>query len=328
MSELSIVSVTYQSEAVITEFLESARAVAPGAEVIIVDNASSDGSTERVARAGCGAAVLRLDQNVGFGRACNIGVSHSLGDWILIANPDVRLLRVAVPSIGRGSRFGLGAAGMLPHIDGSPPYPTLRAETRLLEDWIREVIARFLPPSISKLVPTREQPPAWAAGALLLVRRQEFVEAGGFDPRYFLYYEDRDLGARYRRAGLPLRRVQGIRGIHAPHSSSASAADYVRSAWALASWFEYIGIWHGQQVANRAARSAVVALTMTMALGRAGDAWPRVARKRRQVHGVTECLRVLAHSSPNDDPTYYPHARAALAGTMLRHRGSPRAPGW
>ena len=320
MPELSIVSVTYQSQAMITGFLESARLVAPDAKVIIVDNASSDGSAERAASTDSGAMIVRLDRNEGFGRACNIGVSHARSDWILIVNPDVRLVSVELPPLGRGGRFGLGAAGKLPHIDGSAAYPTLRAETRLMEDWIREVIGRFLSPSISRLLPTREHPPAWATGALLLVRRHEFVDVGGFDPRYFLYYEDRDLGARYRMAGLPVRRVQGMSGVHAPHSSSASVADYIRSAWALASWFEYIGVWHGQHVANRAARSAMLALTVTVSLGRAADAWSRVARKRRQVHGITDFLRILDHSLPNGDPTYYPHARAALAGASVRDR--------
>ena len=144
MPELSIVSVTYQSEAVITGFLQSAHSVAPDAEVIIVDNASSDGSPESAVGTGSGATIVRLGRNVGFGRACNIGVARALGDWILIVNPDVRLTSVELPPLSRGGRFGLGAAGKLPHIDGSPPYPTLRAETRLLEDWISEVIGAFL----------------------------------------------------------------------------------------------------------------------------------------------------------------------------------------
>jgi N-acetylglucosaminyl-diphospho-decaprenol L-rhamnosyltransferase len=318
MPELSIVSVTYQSAAVITSFLESARRAAPEAEIIIVDNASSDGSVEKAARTDSSAVVVRLDRNEGFGRACNIGVSHVRSDWILFVNPDVRLIRVELPPLGWGRRFGLGAAGKLPHIDGTAAAPTVRAETRMMEDWAREVIGPFLPPSISRLLPTRERPPAWATGALLLVRRREFVGVGGFDPRYFLYYEDRDLGARYRTARLPVRRVQGISGVHSPRSSSPSVADYTRSAWALASWFEYVGIWHGQPAATRAARSALLASAVIVGLGSAGDHWARVARKRRQVHGITDFLRMLEHSPPNGDPTYYPHARAALAGASSR----------
>ena len=124
-------------------------------------------------------------------------------------------------------------------------------------------------------------------------------------------------------AGLAYRCVgcKASRGVHAPHSSSASAADSIRSAWALASWFEYIGIWHGQRVANRAARSAMVALTATVALGRLG--MPGRASHGNGVRCVASLIvSVFWPRSPNGDPTYYPHARAALAGTMLRDRRS------
>jgi hypothetical protein len=91
---------------------------------------------------------------------------------------------------------------------------------------------------------------------MLLVSRKEFLDLGGFDPRFFLYYEDRDLSRRYRNADLPVRVTEGVLGRHVAGTSSAS--DGLRAfpiAWSLPRLGQYICIYDGE--ADRMARRPV-----------------------------------------------------------------------
>jgi N-acetylglucosaminyl-diphospho-decaprenol L-rhamnosyltransferase len=171
--------------------------------VLVVDNASSDGTPE-VARAH-GARVLETGANLGFAGGCNAGVAATTAPLVLLLNPDcvvqpgaLDALRAAPPSWaawqavvttdGRtntaGNRvhfLGLGWAGGL----GEPPPPTD--------------------------APPYESPSA--SGAALVVRRTAWEQAGGFDDRFFMYYEDQDLCLRLRLLGhgvgvVPAARVE------------------------------------------------------------------------------------------------------------------------
>jgi N-acetylglucosaminyl-diphospho-decaprenol L-rhamnosyltransferase len=312
---LSIITVTHQSAAMVPQFLQSARGAAADAEVIVVDNASSDRTVQIAAEVDPQARIIRLPGNDGFGRGCNLGAENAVGDWLLFVNPDVRLVEVSLPSRFQGRTFGLGAAETLMRTDGSPGTPTLRADTSLVEDWAREILGRFVPPALTSRIPIRQTPPAWVSGAAFLVRRAEFVEMTGFDRRFFLYCEDRDLGARYRRAGLPIRSVDGLRGLHAPHSSSSGMTASTKSAWALVSWLEYVGIWHGQDTADRLTRSVLLSLKAGLRavnLSRRAHSFSILTRKGDELAMILSFLTSVDQRLPNGDTTYYPHARRAL----------------
>ncbi len=312
---LSIVVVTYQSARHIIRFLDTVRRVTPSAEVVVVDNASSDG-TARISRDGNRhAAVLELDENVGFGRAANVGAANANGEWLLFANPDVRLESVMLPRANQGRSFGLGAAML--RVGKHRAKPLVRAETTYVEDWVREVLSRFLPPPLARRV-GRKRPIAWASGALFLTRRWEFLDVGGFDPRYFMYFEDRDLAARYRLRGSRIRGVTGIVGTHELGSSSSDVPGRNRAAWELVSWLEYIGIWRGQAAADHAAASASVALReISRVIGR-GRAPARFRSKVREVKEIMALVGSFDELLPRSEQTYYPHARAAVASARAQ----------
>lgn len=313
-NRLSIVVVTYESAARITSFLDGARRIAPACEIVIVDNASSDDTTA-IARDGHrDATVVKLDQNLGFGRAANVGARKATREWLLFANPDIRLHSLMLPAVRSERSFGLGAA--LLHVRGGPARAHVRADTTYVEDWPREVLTRFLPPPLARLVPGRRWPVEWASGALFVTRRSEFLRVGGFDPRYFLYFEDRDLGARYRRLGFAVRPVRGIVGTHEHGASSGGVAPTHRAAWQLISWFEYVGIWRGQPLANRAAASTLVALREISRLGKWRGA-PDVARQKAiEVEELISLIGTFDERLPHDRYTYYPHARSAVAAAL------------
>jgi GT2 family glycosyltransferase len=311
MTDLSVVVVTHQSSEHVVDFLDAARSVAPGAEIVVVDNASSDGTPDLVAQTDPAVELIRLDRNPGFGRSCNTGARSAQGAWLLFANPDVRIRAMSLPDGTSEMPFGLGG-GKLVGLAGNHSPPTVRAETTLLEDWLRAVLGRFVPSHLYTRLPIREYPPAWVCGGLFLTRRDEYLSLGGFDSRYFLYFEDRDLGARYRAAGLPVRELAGIEGVHLHGASSSGAIGPHREAWAFASWLEFLGIWRGQSAADHAAHSAIAALRAIASVGSLGMGWVRVRRKAAQVDEIIHFLATLERQLPPEDKGYYPHAIRAL----------------
>src|SRR5947209_12980267 len=89
--DLSVVIVTYQSAGCIAGCLASVGDHLPGCEAIVVDNASTDGSPD-VATRFRGVHAIRLTDNIGFGRACNLGATAATRSHILFLNPDVTLV--------------------------------------------------------------------------------------------------------------------------------------------------------------------------------------------------------------------------------------------
>src|SRR4029077_21272933 len=91
------------------------------------------------------------------------------------------------------------------------PVLQRRARARRTQrPWRVELLSHVLGPLRPRELPALPRPVVrrdhwWPAGALVCVERQEFLRLGGFDPRFFLYYEDMDLARRYRSAGLPIR---------------------------------------------------------------------------------------------------------------------------
>jgi hypothetical protein len=306
--ELSLITVTYQSATTIRGFLKAAAAARPDAEVIVVDNASSDETRAIVAAQAPWARLVALEENLGFGRATNRGAAEALGKWLLFANPDVRLEAAALPN-----HRSVGLAATAITTEGRRARLDTRAETSYTEDWLENVVSRFLPPSISPFVPpTRSWPAGWVSGALFLTSKRDFLAVGGFDPRYFLYFEDRDLGRRYRAAGLPITLADGVAGHHTVGGSSTGLRRPRREAWALLSWLEYLGIWRGQKDADRTALRALRTLAAAGTLATR----PRLPEHVRRKAG--EAKRIVGHvtAALDDDNLrqrgYYPHAIAAV----------------
>jgi N-acetylglucosaminyl-diphospho-decaprenol L-rhamnosyltransferase len=315
---ISAIVVTHESASCLGNCIASLREHLPDAEIVVVDNASNDPSAQ-IARA-LGARVVKLPRNSGFGRACNSGVAAASGKHLLFVNPDVTLVSVgqeALEELRAMRPFGL-VPGRLVDSNG-----TLRRERRLPEP---PLLADFLKHTVGLLRPRRlrvpmrlrrESPGGWASAALLLAARDEFERVGGFDPRFFLYYEDRDLCARYRTEGLPLHPTDAVVAVHLRGSSSEG--DPLRAeqlGWAFLSWLEYLSIHRGPRAAHIAAGAAWRMLrTIETAIWACASLAPpagRIARKRRQVESLMAFLRqqALAH----DDVC--PEARSALANAM------------
>jgi GT2 family glycosyltransferase len=315
---ISAVVVTYESASCVERCLASLGEHLSTAEIVVVDNASKDASAQNARAAG--ARVIELPRNEGFGRACNAGVAAAAGEHVLLVNPDVTLVSVVqevLEDLLERRPFGL-AAGRLVDAAGAPRRERRLPEPSFLADLLTHTVGMLRPRGLRLRVrPSRDSSDGWASAALLLAARDEFQRLGGFDPRFFMYYEDRDLCARYRTERLPLRATDAVVGVHV--GGGSSDGDPLRVAplgWAFLSWLEYMSIHRGERAAHVAAvggwgalRMIDAALSAAAALGpRAG----RVARKRRQVESLVAFLREQALA--RDD--ICPEARSALANVM------------
>jgi N-acetylglucosaminyl-diphospho-decaprenol L-rhamnosyltransferase len=313
---LSVITVAYQSAEKLHGFLASAESAAPDAERIVVDNASTDGSSD-VARQHGADQVVACTSNIGFGRACNLGADRASGDWLLFANPDLTIESIPPLIAGRSQSSGITGGWLSER--GNDYRPSLRAEPTLPEEAAAQLLYRLIPHSLSRFSPQRRRPARWASGALLLCRKSEFLELSGFDPRFFLYFEDRDLSHRYRRRGYPLHLDPRLRGHHGHGESSISVHSWMREAWSLVSWIEYRGVWHGARAARHTARFTLSTLSSIRSLSNQIHR-ERARNKAAEIGHVTEFLHNLEQHLP-DSPDFYPLARSALNGLC---RSNPR----
>jgi N-acetylglucosaminyl-diphospho-decaprenol L-rhamnosyltransferase len=309
---ISAVVVTYDSAACVGGCIASVRRVLPNAELVVVDNGSRDETIRLVQAAAPHARLIESGKNLGFGRACNAGAEAAQGSHLLFLNPDVVVTAARheeLHTLLANRPFGLVA----PALEGDGDRR--RAE----ESWAKEYFAHTL----ETLRPRewrrtarhhRRTDATWVSGAMLLVSRKEFLELGGFDSRFFLYYEDRDLSRRYRDANLKVRTTGAVCGRHAAGTSSAT--DGLRAgpmAWSLLGWIQYICIHDGERTAWRAALATLTTLRVVRVLVHvlASLHWGRARRKARQ---MDELFRFLAEQVSGEGAEFCPDALRVIRG--------------
>ena len=200
------------------------------AQIIVVDNASSDGSADLIADQYPWVNLIRSRQNLGFAAGNNLAVRQALAPVILFLNPD------AIPIAGtilRGleqfredKRIGLAGARLLGE-DGVT-QPSARMFPNLLQEiFVLSGLAAKYPRSkwfghLDRTWADADTPAHvdWVPGAFALMRTDLFKQLGGFDERYFLYYEEVDLCRRIAQAGYC---VQYLPALKATHCGGASA---------------------------------------------------------------------------------------------------------
>jgi N-acetylglucosaminyl-diphospho-decaprenol L-rhamnosyltransferase len=212
---VSVVIVTYRNEADIGACLSavSQAAPGPGMEVIVVDNASGDG-TVAAARAAGGTKIIERQANGGFAAGCASGAEAATGQWLLFLNPDTVIAPDAVQALldcaQEHPATGI-VGGRFVHPDGTTDPRSFWGRP---SPWSAVCFALGL----SSLLPGSrlfdpEAPQQWSddpaqertvpvvSGAFMLVRRQLWDTLGGFDPVFFLYGEDADFCLRAAAAG-------------------------------------------------------------------------------------------------------------------------------
>lgn len=267
--QISAVIVTHNSAHCVRACIKALRTVLGHCEVIVVDNMSVDATVSAVTATDERVRVISMGRNAGYGSACNSGVRAATSEYVMVMNPDVLLdhgdLGLLEATFAQ-TPFGLIAPGLR-----SDRRHTAQPQTFGRSSWLSELGTQALGPFRPRALPRRSPPGEiesadWASGALMLVRRSEFLELGGFDERFFLYYEDQELGIRYRDAGLPIRGTDAVTGSHRGGQSVAQEDDQRVDpmAWCLLGWLEFVALQHGP----RRARLSWAAIRTTHSIGR------------------------------------------------------------
>lgn len=234
--KLSIVVVSWRSREYLPRCLDSLRTHAPGAEVILVENGSGDGTPELLEQSYPEVRALCLPHNLGFATGCNRGIAASHGDAVLLLNPDAEATVGSVDALMMTLRTSPRAAvvgGLLVDRDGLPQRRYAPARFPTLTDLMRYVMLpgnRRGTTSHPGSVPRRVDQ---VAGACLLVRRTVADQLGGFDEGFTpVWFEDVDFCLRVRQAGHEILHHPGATFVHQGGGSvrKMDACSYY-SAW-------------------------------------------------------------------------------------------------
>jgi GT2 family glycosyltransferase len=208
-------------------------------EAVVVDNASTDGSGAGVPALAPQARLIRNNENVGFGRGVNQGIAATRAEHVLIMNPDCRLHTGALAALMRELDADPACALAGPRILN--PDGSVQGSARGDPDMLTGLFGRTgalrrmlpaLPPARRNVIVdvpaddgTRSIVVDWISGACMLARREALDAVGGFDERYFMYWEDADLCRRLRAQGYHVRYVPAAVAVHRVGQSSRTARE-------------------------------------------------------------------------------------------------------
>lgn len=236
--DLSVIVVNFNTGSLLGECLASVRRFAGDValECLVVDNASSDGSLDVLGEFP-EVQCLRNAENVGFARAVNQALQVAKGRYLLLLNPDTRIVspvfRELIAFAEAHPRTGV-VGPRLVNPDGTLQtsayrFPTLfqaagtilRLRRLVPVTWLRARTGRRLGRYFGQLDPHAEPRPVdYVTGACMLIRREVVEAIGGLDPRFFLYFEEKDFCLRARRAGWGVFFDPAAEVVHAIGGSS------------------------------------------------------------------------------------------------------------
>jgi len=218
---IEVVVVTRNSAGDIGACVES---IVAEAVPIIVDNASTDSTLEMVRSRCPEAKTIATGENLGYGKAMNLGFKETRGDFVILSNPDVVFLegsiRQMVEFLEKNPKVGItGPQQMFPDRSWQRSYGELPGIWPGIKDAVgittlQKGVRKILWP---RRVDRRPKEVPYVDGAVLAVRREAFLEMGGFDEEFFFYSDESDLCARLKKAGwgvvlLPFAEVIHVRG--------------------------------------------------------------------------------------------------------------------
>jgi N-acetylglucosaminyl-diphospho-decaprenol L-rhamnosyltransferase len=309
VTRISVVIVSHNSASVLGACLDSfSRFLPSDTEVVVVDNASADSSIDIAGARGI--SVLAGDVNLGFGAACNLGVAHTSGDWILISNPDIvidaydsSLLEAVARDLSVGAiAFDTQEVGLDSLREASAQPAHASGALRPFPHWWSGILTlawgRILPASsgdiLHFLISESPRRGLWASGALMAVPRSVWDAVGGFDQRFFLYFEDVDFSRRILQAGYSIGASSALQARHAHGGSSGKRDPALTSSHEAAGWLMYVRRWEGRRRAVIAAQALLANLWLArLSLGVFGPALlgERMGRKRAEIDRLAKTVR-------------------------------------
>ena len=240
--DLAIIIVSHNTKSDLENCLQSLHDHPPRAshEIVVVDNASRDGSVDAVRARWPGVTLLALNSNVGFAAANNAGIRRTASELILLLNSDTIVPEGAIDRLVAALRELPGASVVGPKIldgTGEAELSYGRMMTPLAELRQKRLVRHATPRKLAMMT-SRTRQVDWVTGACLLVRRADAEAAGLLDERYFMYCEDVDFCAAVRANGgkvyfTPSAQVVHLRGRSWRTNPKATADSYRRSQLAF-----------------------------------------------------------------------------------------------
>jgi N-acetylglucosaminyl-diphospho-decaprenol L-rhamnosyltransferase len=209
----------------------------PGSEVVVVDNASTDGTAESIATAYPNVRLEASPKNLGFGPAVNLAARGATTRWLLLVNPDARidggsvgrLVDVAKQQPGHGLYGGRFVDIVRQTAEDSVAVLPSVANLVGFATGIGAIARRLGWRSAPRRVAAATEPTAVDAlpGTFVLIESDAWHAVGGFDERYFMYSEDLDLSLRITKTGRRPMYVPAASIQHAGGASSSSGSKEV-----------------------------------------------------------------------------------------------------
>lgn len=245
--QLAVVTVTFSPGETLDHFLDTLdKATHRPVRVILADNGSTDDAPQRAAAQRAHVEFLSTGGNLGYGTAANRGIaglSEEFG-WVVVANPDVEWTEGCLDELLAAAQRWPRAAALGPLIrepDGGI-YPSARLVPSIGRGIGHALLGKIWPGNPwtrsyrQSEAAITERTAGWLSGSCLLFRRTAFDSVGGFDPRYFMYFEDVDLGDRLAKAGwlnvfVPSAVVTHLGGHATSRASARMLTEHHRSAY-------------------------------------------------------------------------------------------------
>lgn len=196
-------------------------------EIIIVNN-DQEKKLEKIQTIFSKIKIINNKNNFGFGQAINVGAKNARGEFLFFLNPDSELVETVIPIILKEFEKNLKIAALSPKVIG---------ENGEKQSWIfgkkmnlgQLIKNNFLGDKEEKN--EKEKEVDWVSGASMVIRKKDFNEVGGFDEKFFLYFEDMDLCLRLKEKGkkaiyFPLVKIMHIGSGSKMEESSRKKAYY------------------------------------------------------------------------------------------------------
>jgi GT2 family glycosyltransferase len=256
---------------VLRECLRALAAQTVPCEIVVVDNGSVDGTAEAVTAEFPGVVLMRADENLGFGRAVNLGAARAAGDVLLVVNNDA----VCAPDFAERllEAFADPAVGMASAVLTQRPHPD-RVDSAGVE--LDVTVGSWDLGWNAPVASLGDREPVGPCGGAAGYRATAWQDAGGFDPALFAYWEDVDLALRLRRAGWRSAFVPTALALHRHGATLGAATPFQRRLDAFGRGF----------VLGRHGRSGLGASCRVAALDWPVLAFDVLVSRQRQVVGA------------------------------------------
>lgn len=263
-------------------------------DLIVVDNESTDGSAELLAREFPGARVVP-SKNRGFGHANNRGIEVADARYVLFLNCDTEVREGTFAELvtAMDARPRLGIAGLRQVLPDGSVFPTIRRFPSVRRALAEALSLQRLRPSWGERVVEpaaydRETPCDWTIGATMVARREALAQAGWFDEDYFMSSEDTDLCRRVRGAGFEISHLPVMTITHYVHGGDHELGERMYAQYALSRRLYAVKHFRGVR------RRAYLAATALRYVLRAPLGPPRRTGLRARLRELSGVLALLA----------------------------------